>query len=211
MKTILPVLLICIMSLSGCAVTSTSTVKVDQPEKYYIGLLSLIVDSQADISELDSVTYEEQIRGKFNNLENHRYRKQLEKTLLRNFERPNAQTRLVKSSDIFDINTDITYSQFLAKLRETGVDGILFVKQSNYWYSTNYTTVLHNNVATTTSSDQPNAAFHAYLIDTHTLKPVWYADSKVYGVSAGYDTLNNHLARILFNKLRKDKYILARR
>jgi len=209
MKSFLPVLFVALFLLSGCATTSTSTAKVVKPEKYYIGLLTLVVDSQVDITKLDSATYEEHIRGKFNNLENSTYRKQLEKTLQRNFERPNAQTRLVKSSDIFDLNTDVSYSQFMEKVQEIGVDGILFVKKSNYWHSTNYTTVYDNNIATTTADTQPNAAYHTYLIDTNSLLPVWYADSKVYGVYAGFDTLNNHLARSIFNKLRKDKYILA--
>ena len=209
MKSILLLLLPGLLLFSGCATTSTSTAKVAKPEKHYIGLLSLVVNTQADISKLDSMTYEQHIRGKFNNLENSTYRKQLEKTLLRNFDRPNTQTRLVKSSDVFELNADISYSQFLEQVKKTGVDGILFVKQSNYWHSTDYTTVYNDNIATTTENTQPNAAYHTYLIDTNTLKPVWYADSKVLGVYAGFDTLNNHLARSLFNKLRKDKYILA--
>lgn len=209
MRTILP-LLIAGLLFSGCAVTSTSTAKVTKPDKHYIGLLTLVVNTQTEFRELDSLTYEQHIRGRFNNLENSTYRKQLEKTLARNFERPNAQLRLVKSSDVFNLNTDISYSQFLEKVKEIGVDGILFVKQSNYWHTTDYTTVHQDHVSTTTGSTQPNAAYHTYLIDTNTLKPVWYADSKVLGVSAGFDTLNNHLARSIFNKLRKDRYILAK-
>ncbi len=209
MKFFLPVLFTALFILSGCATTSTSTAKVTKPEKHYIGLMTLVVNSQADISLLDSATYENYIRGRFNNLENSTYRKQLEKTLARNFVRPNAQIWLVKSSDIFDLNTDISYRQFMKKVQETGVDGILFVKQSNYWHTTNYTTVYDDNIATTTANTQPNAAYHTYLIDANTLMPVWYADSKVYGAFAGFDTLNNHLARSLFSKLRRDKYIMA--
>ncbi|RAU83911.1 hypothetical protein [Pontibacter arcticus] len=209
MKTILPVLLSVLLLFSGCATTSTSTAKVRKTDKYYNGLMTLVVNTQIDFKGLDSLTYEEHIRGKFNNLENLTYRKQLEKTLARNFDRPGAQTRLVKSSDVFDLNTDLSYSQFLEKVRRTGVDGILFVKQSNYWYTTDYTTIHQTNVSNTFADSEPNAAFHTYLVDTNTLQPVWYADSQVYGISAGYDTLNNHLARSLFSKLRKDKYIMA--
>ncbi|AKD02573.1 hypothetical protein POKO110462_08640 [Pontibacter korlensis] len=209
MKTVLPTLLLCVLILSGCASTSTSTAKVTKPEKYYVGFMPLVVYTNSEFSQLDSATYEEHIRGKFNNLERSMYRNQLEKTLVRNFNRENAQTRLVKSSDLFEINTDIGYREFLQKVQATGVDGILLINQSGYWHTTDYTTVHYDNVSSTTANPQPNAAYHAYLIDVHTLKPVWYANSVVTGVYAGFDTLNNHLARALFRKLRKDKYILA--
>lgn len=208
-KTILPLLALCLLLLSGCAVTSTSTAKVKKPQKHYIGLMTLIVNSDADISQLDSATYEQHIRGKFNNLENDKYRRHLEKTLVRNLEHPSVQTRLVKSADVFDLNTDISYSEFLQKVRATGVDGILFVKQGNYWYNTSYTTVHFEYTSSTTASSQPSTSYHTYLIDIDTLQPVWYANSLVEGISAGFDTLNNHLARSIFRKLRKDKYILA--
>ncbi|WP_266203290.1 hypothetical protein [Pontibacter kalidii] len=208
-KTVLPLLALCLLLLSGCAVTSTSTAKVKKPQKQYVGLMTLVVSATAEISQLDSITYEQHIRGKFNNLENEKYRRHLEKTLVRNLDHPSAQTRLVKSSEVFDLNTDIGYSEFLQKVRATGVDGILFVKQGNYWYSTNYSTVHFEHVSSTTASSQPSTSYHTYLIDVNSMQPVWYANSLVEGISAGYDTLNNHLARSIFRKLRKDKYILA--
>ncbi|OKL41089.1 hypothetical protein [Pontibacter flavimaris] len=209
-KTALPLLALCLLLLSGCATTYTTTAKVEKPQKHYIGMLSLVVNTTAEISQLDSLTYEQHIRGKFNNLENHRHRRQLEKTLARNIEQPSAQTRLVKSSDVFAMNTDISYSEFLQQVRATGVDGILLVKQSAYWHTTNsYTTVHYEYTSATTADTEPNAAYHTYLIDLDSLQPVWYANSTVSGISAGFDTLNNHLARSIFRKLRKDKFILA--
>ncbi|TPE45276.1 hypothetical protein [Pontibacter mangrovi] len=169
-----------------------------------------MVNTTAEISQLDSLTYEQHIRGKFNNLENHRHRRQMERTLARNIAPPATQARLVKSSDVFEINTDVSYSEFLQKIRATGVDGILLVKQSAYWLTTNsYTSVHDEYVSTTTADTEPNATYHTYLIDLGSLEPVWYANSTVSGIFAGFDTLNNHLARSIFRKLRKDKYIFA--
>ncbi|GAB3823341.1 hypothetical protein GCM10028895_30150 [Pontibacter rugosus] len=194
---------------SGCAVTSTSTAKVEKPDKFYVGIMTLVTEMDADFSQLDSATYEQHVRGKFNNLENVKYRKHLEKTLARNLEKENVQTRIIKSSEVFELNSDVSYSEFVEKINKIGVDGILLVNQKNYWYSQSYSTVHFDYTSATTVDQEPNAVFHTYLVDINSLKPVWFADSMIQGVSAGYDTLNNHLARSLFRKLQKDKYIFV--
>ncbi|WP_299759057.1 hypothetical protein [uncultured Pontibacter sp.] len=211
MKTIFPLLALCLVFLSGCAITSTSTAKVQELAKPYVGIMTLVTDIDTDFNQLDSATYEQHIRGKFNNLENLKYRKHLEKTLARNLEQQQqVQTRIVKSSDVFELNANVSYSEFLEKIRATGVDGILLVNLRNYWYTNDYTTVHFDHVSTTTTDTEPSAVFYTYLLDSQTLHPVWFADSMVQGISAGYDTLHNHLARSISRKLRKDKYIMAK-
>ncbi|MCC9137135.1 hypothetical protein ACFSKU_20760 [Pontibacter silvestris] len=203
MKTLLPLFLTFLL-LSGCATSSTYSAKVQKPEKHYVGIFTLVADIDADFSRLDSATYEDYIRGKFNNLEQSRFRNQLEKTLKNSLEK--AQTRIVNTSDIFNLNTDVSYPEFLSQIKMTGVDGILFVNLRNYWHDA---TLVSSYGKTVIDDTEPNALFHSYLIDTQTLQPVWYAKSVVNGIYAGYNTLNNTLARQLTRKLRKDKYIIG--
>lgn len=211
MKTLLSIcLLLSITFLSGCAVSSTSTANLNKSKKYYVGIMTLVVSIDEDFSKLDSVTYDKYVRGKFNNLENLKYRKQLEKSLQRNLMQEGTQTRIVKSEETFELNTDVSYSDFLKQVKYTGVDGILLVNQRSYWTTINSAqTVNFEYTSATTIDTEPNADFHSYLIDAESLQPVWYANTLVQGVSAGYDTLNNYLARSLYRKMRKDKCIIT--
>ncbi|RIJ37359.1 hypothetical protein [Pontibacter oryzae] len=211
MKTSLSIcLMLSILLFSGCAVSSTNTANLNKSQKYYVGIVTLVVNIDQDFSKLDSVTYNKYVRGKFNNLENLKYRKQLEKSLERNLSQQGTQTRVIKSEDLFELNTDVSYSDFLDQIEYTGADGILLVNQRSYWTTVNSAqTVNFEYTSATTIDTEPNADFHSYLIDTKSLQPVWYANTLVQGVSAGYDTLNNYLARALYRKLRKDKCIIT--
>lgn len=202
MKNLLP-LLFALLLLSGCATSSTHTVKVEEPQKHYIGFLTLVGNFSSDFSRFDSTTYETHIRGKFNNLEQSRYRGHLENALKETLT-SKAQTRIVSASDIFKVNADVSYTEFLEQVRMTGVEAILLVNLHSFWHS----------ISISTSGDflnkpEPNALFNTYLIDVRNLEPVWYAKSQVNGVYASYETLNNTYSRQLLQKLRKDKYILV--
>jgi hypothetical protein len=202
MKTLYP-LLCSLLLLTACATSSTHTAKVEEPKKHYIGFLTLIGNFNSDFSRLDSLTYETHIRGKFNNLEQSRYRNHLEKALKETL-MSRAQTRIVSSSDIFKLNDDISYSEFLERVRKTGVETILLVNLHSFWHSISYST--DDNLF---NKPEPNALFNTYLLDVQNLEPVWYAKSVVNGVYANYETLNNTFARQLLRKLRKDEYILV--
>jgi hypothetical protein len=202
MKTLYPLLLV-LLFLTGCATSSTHTEKVEAPQKHYIGILTLVGNISEDFSRLDSASYETHIRGKFNNLELPKYRSHLENTLQQTLSE-RAQTRVVRSSDVFKINADVSYAEFLDVVKQTGVETILFVNLRSFWHT--YSLSTDTNFL---NKPEPNALFHSYLIDTQTLEPVWYAQSVVNGVYAYYETLNNTFARQLYRNLRRDKYILV--
>ncbi|WP_108210251.1 hypothetical protein [Pontibacter mucosus] len=207
-KTILPLLAICLLLLSGCATPSTA-IKLDKNRDYYFGLMSLVLETNEDFKQLDSITYENHIRGKFNNLVSSTYRNEVEKALGNKFSFDNAQIRLVKSSEVFEINKDVSYSQFLQKMKDTGVDGILFVNKYNISQVQNYDTrhYQHSSSSSVVGTEE-KARFNSYIIDVETLKPVWYTDTHVQSESAYI--MNKQLAESVFKKLRKDKYILTR-
>ncbi|MNS14775.1 hypothetical protein D3C72_463990 [compost metagenome] len=202
MKTIIGALGICFL-LSGCATSSISTVSNDKAISPYNQILTLYTDAEFDFYQLDSVTYEQNFRRKINNLSDYDYRKQLEKTLRRNLN--GNQTRIVKSTEIFKVNEDIPYGEFKTKIQNAEVDAILIINMKNYWYSKSVKTDIFGQPSV---SEDPNAAFLSYLYDVKSNKTVWMAKSVVSGMLyAGYETLNNMMARRVARKLSKGKYI----
>lgn len=189
--------------LSGCATSSTHTVQLEAPQSHYIGYLTLVGNFSSDFSRLDSATYETHLRGKFNNLEQSKYRKHLENSIKETLS-SKAQTRIVNSSDIFKLNADISYHEFLEQVRMTGVETILLVNLHSFWHSITITTA--DNIF---NKPEPNAIFNTYLLDVRTLEPVWYAKSQVNGVYASYETLNNTFSRQLLHRMRRDKLLLV--
>lgn len=189
--------------LTGCAVSSISTVSNEKAVNPYNQVLTLYTDAEFNFYELDSITYEQHFRRKINNLSDYDYRKQLEKTLYRNLN--SNQTRIVKSSEIFKVNEDLSYGEFKDKIQRAEVDAILIINMKNYWYTTSMKTDIFGQQSL---SEDPNAAFLSYLYDIQANKTVWMAKSVVSGmIYAGYETLNNTMARRVARKLSKGKYI----
>lgn len=192
-----PLLLLALFLLAGCSTASISTVPKTVPDRPYARILTVFVDSDMDFYRLDAETYETYLKKRFNDLDHLEYRQQLERTFGRNLTA--TGTGIVRSSEVFEVNTEVSYDAFMNKVKETGAEAILLVNLRNYWYSYDNDNDLDDS--------EPNASFNCYLVDLKTLEPVWLARSVVNGIIAGYDTLNNNLARRVAAKLRKERYI----
>lgn len=191
------ILLLAVLLLAGCSTSSISTVPKTVPNRPYARILTVFVDSDMDFYRLDAETYENYLAKCFNDLDHLQYRQQLERTFERNLTA--AGTSIVRSSDVFEVNTEFSYDAFMNKVKETGAEAILLINLRNYWYS------YSNN--DDRDNSEPNASFNCYLVDLKTLEPVWLARSVVNGIIAGYDTINNNLARRVAAKLQKERYI----
>lgn len=189
-------------ALFSCASSSISVQNLDNSREQYNKILTCIIDQPLTIHSFDSAFYNESVKDHFNNLSNLQVRKQLEKTLKRNIE--NALNEIVRSSDLFMVNDKIGYSDFKERIKSAGIKAILLINEESSWETPNYT-VSGNSVQ---YNGQPNTAFHCYLIDAESGKIIWLSRCVVKGIFAGYDTLNNTLARRLANKLRASGYIL---
>lgn len=178
--------------LSACSVGSISTVPREKPERPYARILTIFIDGGGNILRLDEATYESNIRLVFNNLDKLRYREQLEKTFARNI--TTTGTTIVQSSNIFEVNEDMNYQGFLQQVEKTNAQAILLVNLTAYWHEFDG------------NDEEPNASFNCYLIDLDTKEPVWLAQSTISGIFAGFETLNNKLARKIGNKLRNEGF-----
>jgi hypothetical protein len=200
MKRILVYLLI--QALFSCATSSISVQNLGNSKDHYDKIFTCIIDKPLTVHAFDSAFYEESVKDHFNNLGNLQVRKQLERTLKRNL--GNALNEIVPSSDLFVVNENITYSDFKEHIKNAGAKAILLINEESSWDTPNYR-VAGNSVQ---YSGEPNTAFHCYLIDAESGKIVWLSCCVVRGIWAGYDTLNNTLARRIANKLRESGYIL---
>jgi hypothetical protein len=190
-----------IAGLYSCATSSLhSEIKKQTPEPYR-NILTLYMEEPFTLQDFDSVFYTENVRNKFNDLRTMPVRAQMEKTLKRNLSHP--FTRVVSSSDVFGVNENIDYTVFKEKLENAKADAILLINEDQYWETHHYNRVGHS----VEKDSQPNSAFHCYLVDAATGDIVWLARCTVQGMFAGYENLNNMLARRVTHILKKEGYI----
>ncbi|MGS2762689.1 hypothetical protein [Sinomicrobium sp. M5D2P9] len=184
----------------GCASGNISSYTVQEPARIYNQVAVVWTSSKNEIAGLDSVTYNETFRRNFNNLDGARYRKQLEKTFTRNM----FLTQVIPAGDLFDINKDYGYEEFIHKIKASKAEAILVIKQAS-WQQKQHIDGVDGDIST---RYEPDARFHVYLIDAASKENVWMATSGVSGdFYAGYETINNNLARKVVRKLRKAGYI----
>lgn len=194
------------LSLQACATAHIASEVKAETAGPLKKILILTTEADYDFIMLDSASYNQNIRGNFNNIENTIFRKQLEKSVQQNL--GSSFTSAVKSSDIFEINTIISYADFIKKIEELEVDGILLINLVDYWNTTS--TIITNTSQTsieTKTDEEPNASYNCYLLNTPGKEIIWLAQVVVNGQFAGYDVLNNRLSAKLKNRLTKDRLI----
>lgn len=209
-KTPVQFVLLCFVAfllLNSCATSHMSAVTNVKPQHPYVNLMVLFVKNAPEIIHLDEATYNTHLKNKFNNLNDIKMRQQLEKAFAGSIE--TQATLVTRSSDHFAVGTEVGYQTFLAKLKETGAEGVIIVNNNARWIRNNYTTYGANSDVSFTSNDPaPNAAFLCYLIDLNSNKPVWMSQTDVNGTSLdNNNTLANSLARKVGNNLKNEGYI----
>ena len=187
--------------LFSCATASISTQNLNNSRRNYSKILTCIIDKPLTMFAFDSMFYNESVKEHFNNLGNLQVRNQMERTLKRNL--GSAWNEIVPSSDLFVVNERTEYKEFRERIEKAGVKAILLINEESSWETPEYTMVGQS----IQYSGEPNTAFHCYLIDAQTGELVWLGRCVVRGIYAGYDTLNNTLARKLAKKLKECGYI----
>ncbi|NNV57264.1 hypothetical protein [Limnovirga soli] len=193
--------------MQSCATSHITTEVKDTPSKPLTKILVLTTETNHDYYRLDSATYNNKIRGNFNNMDNAIFRQQLEKSMQRSM--GSYATTIVPASNVYTTNSDIGFSDFIEKTTQLGVDGILLINLDNYW-NTNSTRVVntYNNQIETKTEESPNAAYNCYLFNATGDKILWLAHVEVNGQAiAGYDVLNNRLTAKLKKDLTKARFI----
>ncbi|WKZ58938.1 MAG: hypothetical protein QY309_13815 [Cyclobacteriaceae bacterium] len=184
--------------LTSCAVSNHSSVLKQTQVAPLNRILILLSDDDLKLTTFDSAFYTNHIQDHFNTLEGIRYRNHLEKTFQRNLQ--SKGTVIIKSADVFPVNDPIPYSTFRKTIDSLQVHAVLVINLREYWTTLFYD---QNNQV----SAEPNASFNTYLVRLSDDQIVWMGNTIVNGIYAGYDTINNTLARKIAVSLRKHKLI----
>jgi len=204
--TRLLILLFIAILFTSCATSYITSVVKSQPEHPYSSIM-LVCISGNSFKGFTEENFNRYVQNNFNNVRHLKFRKQLEKALDRNLA-PNGFPRIIKSSDVFKADETYTYEEFMAKVKRSGCEALLMINLKNYWYTTDYVTTHYQHSSVTREDDEPNSSYDTYLYDVGDLENYkWIGQITVEGIYAGYDTLNNYLARRVANKLRKEKMI----
>ncbi|GET26113.1 hypothetical protein [Prolixibacter sp. NT017] len=203
-QSYIPIIFLSLL-LNSCAVSSITTVEKDKIQRPYSRIVVLYTGDHEEFHQLDSTTYQNFLAGKYNALKDIDFTRQINKAFQRKLQ--SRGTTVIKSTNIFGVNEKVSYQQFLEAIQKTGAQAILIINLKNYWHTVNTTYSSNDSGTSVTNNTEPNASFLSYLVDLKSMKPVWMSKSTVLGVYAGYDTLNNHLARRVYSKLVSAHYI----
>lgn len=188
---------------SSCATSSLHSEAKKGRTQPFRTVLTLYVDDPLIMQQFDSAFFTNKVSNYFNDLSTLPIRRQLERTMKRNLS--NTSTRVISSSELFSVNDEVSYSTFKQKIENANVDAILLINEEHYWE-----TVSYNRVGNRVEKDaQPNSAFHCYLADAASGEVLWLARCTVRGIFAGYDTLNNILARRVSRTLKGEGYVFG--
>lgn len=193
--------------LNACASMDITSVPKNPSQHPFSKIMVVCVETSDDLKQLNSEIFDSHIRGQFNDIENLKFRNQLERTLQRNLGRYGLP-KVIKSSEIFNVDQDYTYEQFCDEIGKTGAEAVLLINTRNYWFSSRYVTTHYNHSSVTNEETEPNSTYYAYLYPASDLENyLWIGRINVSGIWAGYDTLNNYLARGVTRMMRKENYI----
>jgi hypothetical protein len=204
------ILIAIVFVLTGCASTSVTSIpkkKIDYPLS---ALMVVCIQSKEKVGGFNEGNYNKYIKNSFCSVNNLKMREQLEESMKRYLCPKGDYPRIVTSYELFKPNEEYTYDEFMNEFNKTGCQGILLINTTDYWLTTDYVTSHYDQVSVTRTSNKPNSANFTYLYDlTQSQDYIWIGKFDVEGIYAGYETVNNHLARKIASKLRKEKYIVS--
>jgi hypothetical protein len=194
-------------AITGCTTSHINYHTINPPDQYYKNILVLYVEGELNFVKLDEDTYQNELAGRYNNLADIEYREHLEKSLSRNMN--GLSTRITKSSQVYPLNQPLSYLEFLEKIENEQAEAILLINLNTYWYEASSS--FNSYTGEYYQDSEPNASYHFYLIDVNTLKPVCMGVSRIHGIWAGYDTLNNKFARTVARTLHRNNFVFINR
>lgn len=200
----IPVIFLSLL-LNSCAVSNITTVNKTEIQRPYSRIAIIYTNANRQFYRLDSTTYNNFLKRRFNALSSIDFTRQLNNTFQKTLE--SNGTTVAKSTDAFEVNTEVPYPQFLKAIQRTGAQALLIVNLRHYWHAQRTTDSADYASVTVNSDTEPNADFLCYLVDLKSMEPVWMAKSTVNGINAGYGTLNDYLASKVYNKLVEAHYI----
>lgn len=181
---------------TSCASVRVTENRVVEEPRFYTSLLVVTSSGEIDYTAMTEDFFNESIKPNFNKLASTQFREQFQRSMKRNFK----PTPMNFMEDFFEVQSDVSFEEYMEKLHNDNSRGILVVDQRAFW----------QNVRLVNGNTQvsENASYNCFLLDKDTLQIVWMGNFKVNGtVLSGYDVIHNHLTRKLVKKLEKQRLV----
>lgn len=166
------VLLLSVFLGTGCASTlkTVTSAEADHP---YKKIALTVINTHGELRDFSKQSFDSIVNPVFNNLKDMQVRTTLEERFANKLSSPG--TAILKSSDVFKIHENVSYTDYLDRLRSSGADAVLIIGLSTSWGS--QTSTNHHNDTLTESN--PNFLFLYYLVDLKTTQQVWLGNDRV--------------------------------
>jgi hypothetical protein len=194
-------------AITGCATNHINYHTINPPDRFYKNILLLYIEGELNFVNLDEETYQKELAGRYNNLADIEYRQHLEKSISRYMN--GLSTKITRSSRIYPLNQPVSYTEFMEKIQKEQVEAIFLINLNTYWYETSGS--FNPDSGEYFQDSEPNASYHFYLVDVNSLKPVCMGVSRIHGLWAGYNTLNNKFAREVARTLHRTNFVFISR
>jgi hypothetical protein len=149
----------------GCNVT-LKTVNMTQPGQHYKKIVVMVLNTRSELKDFSERSFDSVVNPVFNNLKDLEVRTKVEKSLAKGLASPG--TTVVKSSDIFKLHEDVSYSQYLNRLKDNNIEAVLILGLSTHWSGS-------GKINNGTAEKYPIFSFLYYLIDIKSTQQVWLA------------------------------------
>jgi hypothetical protein len=156
----------------GCSST-LKTVTSAQADHPYKKIALTVINTRGELRDFSKKSFDSIVNPVFNNLKDMQVRTMLEERFAGKLSSP--ETSIIKSSDVFKIHENISYADYLDRLRSSGAEAVLVIGLSTSWGSQTSTT--HHNE--TVTDNNPNFLFLYYLVDLRSGQEVWLGNDKV--------------------------------
>ena len=164
---------------TGCG-TTLKTVTPTQADHPYKKIALTVIDTHDELRDFGKQTFDSIVNPVFNNLKDMPERTVLEDKFAGKLS--SSETTIIKSSDVFKIHDNVSYADYLNRLRSSGVEAVLIISLNTH------RSIIHDSNNTVTESN-PSYSILYYLVDLTSAQQVWLGNDRIVfpveNVSAG--------------------------
>ncbi|MBB6108504.1 hypothetical protein [Mucilaginibacter lappiensis] len=168
------------ISLGSSCGTTLKTVTPIQADHPYKKIALTVIDTHDELRDFSKQSFDSIVNPVFNNLKDMPERTVLEDKFAGKLS--SSETSIIKSADVFKIHENISYADYLNRLRNSGAEAVLIISLNTH------RAIIHDSNNTVTGSN-PSYSILYYLVDLTSAQQVWLGNDRVVfpveNVSAG--------------------------
>jgi hypothetical protein len=158
-------LLLLLFFCSGC--TTIKSVNLEPVKEPYHKIAVMVINTPQELRDFSQASFDTIVKPVFNNLKDIKVRTYLEQSLNQQLSSPG--TTVVKISDFFKLHENISYADYLDRMKKNDVEAVLILAVSTHFRPVQQVSQYH------TETDDPMVqySFLYYLVDLNTTQQVW--------------------------------------